>query len=307
MFSYQYSVYQLEYSRNLVFHLGERMEQVFEGLLDRSRRRLDLKRLKTVFGRKARPRRERVIETRQYDLTVFKLHCGKLTVKAYSKGERVLRFEAVAHNTKQLRCGRELERFPQIVSRLRGLVERFLNNLSAMDRTFVSDSFLERLAEPSQVGATRVGGVDLQQPRMRTTLWAVLSLACGPAGFRVGELAAQVKARAPGLGYGVRQAAYDLKKLRGKNLVHKKPGSRRYEVPPAALRQIGALVILREKVLQPILAGLASRGEEESRTTGRPSTNTMKRSENTCLSFLTTWASPLSHRQSFVDVVSLSA
>ena len=32
-----------------------------------------------------------------YDLTIFKLHCGKLTLKIYTKGERVLRVEAIAH------------------------------------------------------------------------------------------------------------------------------------------------------------------------------------------------------------------
>jgi hypothetical protein len=32
--------------------------------------------------------------------------------------------------------------------------------------------------------------------------------------------------------------------------------SRRYSIPPQAIRTIGALVILREKVLRPILAGV---------------------------------------------------
>ena len=41
-----------------------------------------------------------------YDLTIFKLHCGKLTLKIYTKGERVLRTEAVAHNIQELNCGR---------------------------------------------------------------------------------------------------------------------------------------------------------------------------------------------------------
>jgi hypothetical protein len=41
-----------------------------------------------------------VIETRSFDLTVFKVHFGFLTLKAYSKGEHVLRFEAVVHNTR---------------------------------------------------------------------------------------------------------------------------------------------------------------------------------------------------------------
>jgi DNA-binding transcriptional MocR family regulator len=35
-------------------------------------------------------------------LTIFKAHFALLTVKAYSKGERVLRLEAITHNTKSL-------------------------------------------------------------------------------------------------------------------------------------------------------------------------------------------------------------
>jgi hypothetical protein len=39
------------------------------------------------------------VETPAHDLTIFKLHCGGLTLKIYSKGERVLRIESIAHNT----------------------------------------------------------------------------------------------------------------------------------------------------------------------------------------------------------------
>ena len=42
---------------------------------------------------------EAAIKTPTYDLTVLKLHFGRLTGKAYTKGERVLRFDAIAHNT----------------------------------------------------------------------------------------------------------------------------------------------------------------------------------------------------------------
>jgi len=55
--------------------------------------------------------------------------------------------------------------------------------------------------------------------------------------------------------YDPRRAAYDLKKLRSKELLIKAANSRRYQVPPPAVRMIAALVILREKILRPILAG----------------------------------------------------
>jgi hypothetical protein len=117
----QYSSYQIEYSRNLVFHAGEHLDQVFQALIDRSRAPLDLKTIKTILGYRRRPNYRRTkrsakwevtVERPAYDLTIFKLHCGKLTLKIYGKGERVLRIEAVAHNTQELNCGRS--RAPEI-------------------------------------------------------------------------------------------------------------------------------------------------------------------------------------------------
>ena len=57
--------------------------------------------------------------------SIFKLHCGKLTLKIYTKGERVLRIEAVAHNIQELNCRRSLEYFPELVCRLKAMLERF--------------------------------------------------------------------------------------------------------------------------------------------------------------------------------------
>ena len=265
-FRYPYSIYQMEYSRNLIFRRGGQMEQVFQGLIDRTRARLSVKRLKTIFGRKGRPHRDRkvtprleaVIETPAYDLTIFKLHFGKLTLKVYTQGECVLRFEAIVHNTKELGCGRLLERFPNIVTRLREILERFLGNLYCMDAAFVSDNTLDELSKPSQVGSTPVGGIDVNKPRIRAVFSAALVLAFSPDGFTAGEFAAAIRSmpKAVDADYHARRAAYDLKKLRGKNLVSKVAKSHRYHVPPSAIRTMGALVLLREKVLRPILSAV---------------------------------------------------
>jgi hypothetical protein len=145
-FRYQYSNYQIEFSRNLVFEVGGHMDQVFQALIDRSRAALDLKTIKTILGYRHRPiyrRRtkrsaewEVAVERPTYDLTIFKLHCGKLTLKIYTKGERVLRIEAVAHNTRELNCGRSLEKFSEVVSRLKAMLERFADALSCIDQCF---------------------------------------------------------------------------------------------------------------------------------------------------------------------------
>jgi hypothetical protein len=263
-FRYGYSVYQLEYSRNLLFRVGGRMERVFDTIVDRSRSRLDVPTLRMLFGAKQRPRIDRdlssrlgaVIERPAYGLTVFKIHFGLLTLKAYTKGEHVLRFEAVVHNTRRLGLGRALERFPDIAGHLAAMVDRFCTALDCVDVGFIPDGTLDQLPLPSQVGTTRVGGIDLNKPRMRRVLAAVAALSAAPEGFAVADLTAKVQSMtSPVDGYTVRQAAYDLRKLRGKDLVVKPGRSRRYQVPPEAARAITALTVLREHVLAPLLAG----------------------------------------------------
>jgi hypothetical protein len=61
-----------------------------------------------------------------------------------------------------------------------------------------------------------------------------------------------------GTDYTTRQAAYDLRKLRGKDLIVKPGRSRRYHLPAEAARTIAALLTLREQVIGPILAGVRS-------------------------------------------------
>jgi hypothetical protein len=74
-----------------------------------------------------------VAETPAYDVTIFKVHYGKMTLKIYTKGERVT---------------------------------------------------LELLPEPAQIGRTRVGGMDLNKPRMRRAVQAVLALSASRVGSR---------------------------------------------------------------------------------------------------------------------------
>jgi hypothetical protein len=261
-FRYGYSVYQAEYSRNLVFRVGAQMDQVFDRVVDRTRSRLDVPILRTLFGTKHRHARTgtgdlslqlaAVIETPRYDLTLFKLHFGNLTLKAYTKGEHVLRFEAIVHNTRQLGCGRTLDHLPMIIGKLAGMVGRFTTTLDCVDYTFIDDDLLDRLPAPAQLGATRVGGVDLNKPRIRAALSAVLALSAASGGFTVAEFTAKVHAMTGDTGYTIRQAAYELRKLRGKDLIAKPGRTRRYYLEPRTAGTVAALLTLREHGIAPI-------------------------------------------------------
>jgi hypothetical protein len=116
-FVYRYSIFQLELSRNYLFAKPGVLDEVYQPLLDRTRTRLDVERLKTIFGSRQRPRIQiaqgrqpqrgrraaevsREVRRLEHDLTVMKVHWDKRTLKLYDKGERLLRLEMVIHNAK---------------------------------------------------------------------------------------------------------------------------------------------------------------------------------------------------------------
>jgi hypothetical protein len=128
--------------------------------------------------------------------------------------------------------------------------------LSCIDQCFIGDEMLEDLPSASRVGKSMVGGIDLNKPRMRHVTEAVIALSASADGFTAAALAAQARAlgnQNPSA-YGPRQAAYDLKKLRGKQIVQRISSTRRYEPVPSGLRAITALLVLRDKAIKPLLA-----------------------------------------------------
>ena len=91
---------------------------------------------------------------------------------------------------------------------------------------------------------------------MRRVIEALLALSTSPNGFTASEVAARVCAltkQSPSQ-YGPRHAAYDLKKLRGKNIIRRIGHTRRYEPLLTGLRAMTALLVLRNKAIKPLLA-----------------------------------------------------
>ena len=267
-FRYQYSVYQLEYSRNLLFKRGSEMGKVVEALVDRNRTRMDVKRLRTILGRRNRPHHRKkktahwqvTVERPEYDQTIFKIHCGKVALKIYTKGERVLRAEVMASDTRELRCGRDIRQFATTATKLKDILERFLEALSCVDRCFVSRDVLQDLSAPTKIGETRVSGIDINSSRMRKVARALLALSVRPGGFTSSQVAEHVREQKGGgsPSYGPRQASYDLRKFQAKGFVARSRGGRRYRMVPEGLRKISALVLLGDRVLAPLLASVSA-------------------------------------------------
>ncbi len=121
------------------------MEDLSGRILDRTRSRLDIPAIRTLSGLKTRPHRTRkagppaqeiVLGKPRYGLSWFRISFGRLQLKACTKGEHVLRFEATVHNARELRCRRSLDNSGQIVTRLAGMADRFAAALDCADTGF---------------------------------------------------------------------------------------------------------------------------------------------------------------------------
>lgn len=261
-FRYCYSIYQAEYSRNLLFIRGTALDKVFNGVIDRTRSTLDIKRLKTIFGkrkrpchvRKGHPRIEVVTEKPAYDLTVFKIHFDSVTLKMYSKGAHVLRIEALTSNAGRLNCGKLLAKFPVIITMLRTILERFMTNLRCVDVSSINAPAFQTWHQPSIRGDKRIAGIDINNERLRSVMKALIALSIHPVGITTRLLAEKVREITGNTAYSIRNAGYDLKKFRAKQIITSfRP--RRYTITAEGLRAMAAFLTIRDHIIIPIIAG----------------------------------------------------
>lgn len=264
-FKYQYSIYQVEYSRNLLFKRGTQLDQMYQNLITLTRQKLDIKRLTTMMGRKNRPHNRKQgrpdieirIEKPNYNLTIFKIHFGKITLKLYDKGERILRAEVVVHNAKELKCKRNVSNFEEIVSKLNNIMVSFMDNLCYTHISLLDDGSFKQLTSPSKKGTLRLAGVDIYKSRTIANMESVLALAIKPNGYTAKDMVVLMKEklnRKSAKKYTPAMASYDIRKLRGKGLVEKVEKSRRYKTTKKGMETIITVLTLTQKTIPTILS-----------------------------------------------------
>jgi hypothetical protein len=109
----------------------------------------------------------------------------------------VLRIEVVAHNVKDLRSGKVLDKLPELLKRMREMLVRFLGTVQAAHVAFLDEGAFERWSMPTQRGTRRLAGIDLNKARNRHLVDAVVALSTRPGGFTLAQMAERAVARRP--------------------------------------------------------------------------------------------------------------
>jgi len=254
------SIWQMEYSLTQVMdrpvHGREFFEEVIRENLDRGRP----DRVQLIFQRPVTRRTPgkfatRVI-TRQVNPSLPISYKG-FDLKQYFKAGRGLRTEGALNDPTDFGVNKDLKNFPHLKQILHPINHRRLEVERGSQNCRFSQPSMQRLIEPTLTpDGEKAPGLKFGQPRVMALLLALCLFLTLPAGFRNGQLRQHVAAL---LGrtldeYGPGQMTCDLRRLRLKGFISRKPGTTRYELTPYGRHPSFFLARLYQRVLRPGLA-----------------------------------------------------
>jgi hypothetical protein len=255
------SIYQAEFSDNLVFRRTQVLNQVYEQLL---RDHLQLGRpdlLKVVFDRQIRKNTPGTFKTqvlRRGVVSCLKVFYKKSFLKQYNKAGLVLRLEVCVNDPRDFRIGKSLVHLDYLGLIAYHAITRLQKAQAVAVATALDRSTFERLVTPSEQGGQRVAGLRFGAPRAMRLLEALGCAGLTFKAFAPVELRAVLVDR---LGVEPAQCtparlAYDLRKLRGKGVVRKVDGRHRYTLTDLGYRVVVYCTKLHQRLLTPTLDSL---------------------------------------------------
>jgi len=180
-------------------------------------------------------------------------------IKQYHKEGRALRTETTINDTRDFGIGKRLHNLPALREigfsanrRLLG-VQRLSHNPIRATEAFTTLN--DPVITPT---GTRIAGLRFTDRRAQALLQVLLVFRLLPHGFAnrdLRELLAPLLGLTPGT-ITAGQMTYDLRRLRGRGLITRIPGSHRYQVTDTGLHHAMLLTHIHTRLLLPALAAL---------------------------------------------------
>jgi hypothetical protein len=257
----RFSIFQAEFSDNVIFHQTQVLNRVYEAML---RDHLHMGRpdlVKVIFDRRIYRNTPSAFATRvlrQGVVSCLKVFYKTSWLKQYNKGGRVLRTEACVNDPRDFMIKKSLVHLGYLGRVAYHAITRFQKAQAVALATALDRSTLERLVTPSTNGRQRVPGIRVGAPRAMRVLAA---LGCAGLSFKAFSNAEFRKVLIEQVGAEPQEATpprvgYELRKLRGKGLIRKVGGRNRYTLTDLGYRAALYLTKLHQRLLTPTLGSL---------------------------------------------------
>ena len=254
------SMRQIEVSRTIAFTAPRFARSFFEALITDN---LTLGRpdtLEIIFGKRINGGKKRptITDTKtkvvndgdQVAINTFYKHSR---IKQYLKDGRALRIETVCNSPTDLDVKRRLEHLPELVAKARAINDRLLDTETAGQDCVLAAPAFERIASPTKCEAGRAPALRFGDPRVQALASTLLITLGAVTGITNKSLRAGMTANlaAP---YTTSQASYDLRRLRLKGLIERRPNTNIYDLTRDGRRFALFYTKLHDKILIPLMA-----------------------------------------------------
>src|SRR3954454_10648443 len=264
-FGYRLFVSQVEYCTNLVFDNRAALDRLHDRLLDLNRSIGHPDKIALIFGRRITQRTDAGLKTQILDHNlgqpVIRSEYKSSSIKQYVRDHLILRTETTSYHTPDLGVNKGVEHLPELRQTMAARNDRYLEVQQDVLETFVDRGQLEQLRQATvSPSGRRTPGLKLDDPRLLAVLQALtcFALLAGRGRFRTTDLhpeVAEALGRTPAT-YTLGHLRYALRKLRGKGLVERVPGTQSYRLPSEGYRNAVLYLKLFPRIYAPLTAGI---------------------------------------------------
>jgi len=227
-----YAIAQIEYCRNFIFKRHFPIHKIFGRSCELGLWRLTAHRISEIFGvrlnKRLRGKLATVIEQIEHGHHVFRAYWKNSFLKQYEKFSRFLRNELVSNNLRDFGLKKGLSHLDAVRKRFQIITDRFADCQAHWLNVHVDFPLLQRLALPVTIGTVRYPGIKIHEPRIIRLMEVLLHGGTTVAGSTAKQIHQGVLTtfELSAKTYGLNQLRYDLRKLKGHDLLER--DGRRY-------------------------------------------------------------------------------
>ena len=254
----EYSLNQVEYSRNFVFRRHFPIHQIFERSCDLGLFRLSADTVSRIFGvrvhRRLRGKLACVLDNVDHGHHVMRVYCKSLVARLYEKFSTFLRVEICVNRLKDLGLNKGLTNLEALRQTLAAATDRLAGFEAESLNVHVDLALFQRLALPVTVGRTTIPGIKIHDTRMIRLMEVLLHGGPQLAGWRTIEIHAALLTTfglTPDT-YSLTQLRYDVRKLKAHGLVEREGRRYCYRLTEKGIRVATMFVLFHKRVCGPL-------------------------------------------------------
>jgi hypothetical protein len=253
-----YAIAQIEYCRNFIFKRNFPIHKLFERSCELGLWRLTADKIAEIFGtrlhRRMHGKLATIIDRIEHGHHVFRAYLKNALLKQYEKFSTFLRNELVSNNLADFRLKKGLEHLEAVRERFQTITARFAGFQAQWLNVHVDFPLLQRLALPITVGAVRYPGIKIHEPRLIRLLEVLLHGGTHLGGWTAKQIhhAVLTSFHLSESAYRLNQLRYDLRKLKGHDLLQRDGSRYAYRLTPKGVQVALLFLFFHKRLCGPL-------------------------------------------------------